>query len=103
MPVILFFHHEVYAFQSIIAVHGLNGHRESSWTDEPSGVMWLKALLPQQVPNARILTFGFDADTLKLSDVSHLTLNDHAMSLIMELLRVRRSPEVSRPNVSLIA
>jgi hypothetical protein len=58
--------------------------------------MWLRDLLPQRVPDARILTFGYDADTLKLSNVSHLTLNDHATSLIMELLRVRRSTEVSQ-------
>ena len=58
--------------------------------------MWLQDLLPQRVPNTRILTFGYDADTLKLSQVSHLTLNDHATSLIAELLRVRRDPEVSQ-------
>lgn len=29
---------------SIVAVHGLDGHRESTWTAE-NGVLWLKALL----------------------------------------------------------
>ena len=76
-------------------MHGLNGHREKSWTDEQTRTMWLRDLLPIQVPNARIMTFGYDADTLKLSDVSHLTLNDHGVSLIVDLLRVRRGPEVS--------
>ena len=57
--------------------------------------MWLRDLLPYQFPNARILTFGYDADTLKLSDVSHLTLNDHGTSLVVDLLRFRRGPEVS--------
>jgi hypothetical protein len=64
--------------------------------DERSGIMWLKDLLPQRIPNARILTFGYDTDALKFAEVSHLMLNDHATSLIVEWLRVRRDPEVSQ-------
>jgi len=79
-------------------VHGLNGHREKSWTDSESNILWLRDLLPLQLPNARVLTFGYDADTLKLSPgVSQLGLNDHAASLVAELLRVRAEPEVIRP------
>jgi len=79
-------------------VHGLNGHREKSWTDSESKVLWLRDLLPLQLPNARVLTFGYDADTLKLSpSVSQFSLNDHAVSLVDELLRVRAEPEVVRP------
>jgi hypothetical protein len=79
-------------------VHGLNGHREKSWTDSESKVLWLRDLLPLQLPNARVLTFGYDADTLKLSPgVSQHSLNDHAVSLVAELLRVRAEPEVIRP------
>ena len=77
-------------------MHGLNGHRETSWTDDKSGILWLRDLLPDRYPNARILTFGYDADTLKLSEVSHLTLNDHGISLITELLRFRRDLEVGQ-------
>jgi len=87
----------------IVAVHGLNGHREKSWTDEKSNVLWLRDLLPDRVPNARIMTFGYDADTLKLSKISHLTVNDHATSLIVELLRVRRDPELQRRPILFLA
>jgi hypothetical protein len=83
--------------QSIVAVHGLNGHREKSWMDDESGILWLRDLLPYRFPNARILTFGYEANPLNLSDVSHLTLNDHGISLIVELLRFRRNSEVSQP------
>jgi hypothetical protein len=80
-------------------VHGLNGHREKSWTDDKSGILWLRDLLPLQLPNARVLTFGYDADTLKLTPgVSQLGLNDHTASLVAELLRVRADPEVIGPN-----
>lgn len=79
-------------------MHGLNGHREKSWTNSESKILWLRDLLPLQLPNARVLTFGYDADTLKLSPgVSQLGLNDHAASLVAELLRVRAEPEVIRP------
>ena len=77
-------------------MHGLNGHREKSWTDSESKILWLQDLLPLQLPNARVLTFGYDADTLKLSGVSKLGLHDHAVSLVAELLRVRAEPEVIR-------
>jgi len=87
----------------IVAVHGLNGHRETSWTDEKSGKLWLRDLLPQRFPNARILTFGYDAHTLKLSEVSHLSLNDHGTSLIAELLRFRRDPESERRPIIFLA
>jgi hypothetical protein len=83
---------------SIVAVHGLNGHREKSWTDDQSGVLWLRDLLPHQLPNVRVLTFGYDADTLRLSGVSQLSLNDHATSLVEELVRCRSDPQVIRPN-----
>ncbi|CAG7853493.1 SubName: Full=Uncharacterized protein {ECO:0000313/EMBL:CCA76038.1}; Flags: Fragment [Serendipita indica DSM 11827] len=46
----------------IIAIHGLNGHREKTWmTDD--GVLWLRQFLPSSLPRARILTYGYDADT----------------------------------------
>jgi hypothetical protein len=80
----------------IVAVHGLNGHREKSWTDDKSGILWLRDLLPLQLPNVRVLTFGYDADTLRLSNVSQLSLSDHARSFVAELLRVRRDPETER-------
>ncbi|KAL1634772.1 hypothetical protein SLS56_002174 [Neofusicoccum ribis] len=39
----------------IIAIHGLNGHREKTWTAD-NGVLWLQELLPAEIPHARILT-----------------------------------------------
>ncbi|KAJ6131095.1 hypothetical protein N7523_001555, partial [Penicillium sp. IBT 18751x] len=42
----------------IIAVHGLGGHREKSWTTE-SGVNWLKDLLPVDLPDTRIHGWGY--------------------------------------------
>jgi hypothetical protein len=51
-----------YCFRSLIAIHGLDGHREESWTHE-NGVLWLRDLIPQKIPNARVLTYGHPART----------------------------------------
>ncbi|KAK5791014.1 hypothetical protein VI817_006323 [Penicillium citrinum] len=43
----------------IIAVHGLNGHREKSWTAS-NGVNWVRSILPEDLPNSRIFTWGYN-------------------------------------------
>jgi hypothetical protein len=47
---------------SIVAVAGLAGHAIGSWS-APNGSMWLRDELPQDIPNARVLTYGYAADT----------------------------------------
>jgi hypothetical protein len=49
--------------KSIIAVHGLDGHRDQSWTADSNKKMWLKDFLPLDIPNARIFTYGYNAST----------------------------------------
>ena len=44
---------------SFVAVHGLGGHRERSWT-APNGINWLQDLLPKDLPNIRVYTWGYD-------------------------------------------
>ena len=51
-----------------MAVHGLNGHREKTWT--VNNVNWLCDLLPSEVPNARIMSWGYDANTHSTSQIS---------------------------------
>jgi len=46
---------------SIIAIHGLNGDREETWST--GGVNWLREFLPDDVPNARILSYGYNSRT----------------------------------------
>ncbi|CAN9179325.1 unnamed protein product [Alternaria alternata] len=57
---------EFSASSAIVAVHGLNGHREKTWTTS-GGVNWLRELLPHDLPNARILSWGYDANTQQLA------------------------------------
>ncbi|KAG8796234.1 hypothetical protein FRC16_009782, partial [Serendipita sp. 398] len=74
----------------IIAIHGLDGHREQSWTAE-DGTMWLKDLLPGDFPNARILSYGYDADTRSFAHTSTQTILHHADAFVQDLSRRRRS------------
>ncbi|KAI3550592.1 ankyrin repeat protein [Colletotrichum filicis] len=49
----------------IVAIHGLNGHREDTWTDPETGLQWLSdsSCLPKDIPGARVLTFGYNSKT----------------------------------------
>ncbi|PYI08746.1 hypothetical protein BO78DRAFT_440283 [Aspergillus sclerotiicarbonarius CBS 121057] len=49
----------------IVAIHGLDGHAFNSWQAEKSPVMWLRDLLPEAIPKARIITYGYPAKLLK--------------------------------------
>ncbi|KAG8861848.1 hypothetical protein FRB91_000092 [Serendipita sp. 411] len=76
----------------IVAIHGLDGHREDSWKAD-DGTMWLKDLLPDDVPNARILTYGYDAYTRSFSQTSRMTIIHHAEAFVEDLSRLRRAAD----------
>jgi hypothetical protein len=74
--------------QSIVAVHGLNGHAFETWTTEKSKVFWLGAaqMLPRALNNTRILTFGYNANvTSLLGSTSSDRVLQHAQNLIAQL------------------
>lgn len=73
---------------SIVAVHGLNGHALKTWTSENSQSSWLsdKDMLPKVVSNARILTWGYDANvTALLGSTSSDRILQHAHTLVADL------------------
>jgi hypothetical protein len=45
-----------------VAVYGLGGDAFTTWTHPKSKAFWSKDFLPQQIPDARIMTFGYNAD-----------------------------------------
>ncbi|CAG7850628.1 SubName: Full=Related to kinesin light chain {ECO:0000313/EMBL:CCA75937.1} [Serendipita indica DSM 11827] len=73
----------------IVAIHGLQGHREKTWTTD-DGHLWLRDLLPVDIPNARILAYGYDADTRSRECVSTNTMYLHAKGLAQALSRARK-------------
>ncbi|KAK2686835.1 hypothetical protein QWA68_014728 [Fusarium oxysporum] len=55
-------HNPVSAFVDIIFVHGLTGNAHKTWLDKDSRVHWPQDLLKLDLEDARIMTFGYDAD-----------------------------------------
>ncbi len=45
---------------SLVAVHGSKGYDEEAWVE--TGASWLRDLLPLDIPNARVLSWTYDAN-----------------------------------------
>jgi pimeloyl-ACP methyl ester carboxylesterase len=73
----------------IIFIHGLTGDSHDTWVSN-TGVYWPTQLLAKDLPNCRIMTFGYDADVVKLlGPVSQNRVRDHAADLIGDLASIR--------------
>ncbi|KAI9795170.1 MAG: hypothetical protein M1816_000192 [Peltula sp. TS41687] len=74
----------------IVFVHGLTGNSYRTWLHEDEGVYWPVHLLSKDIPDARILVFGYDADVTKFLDpVGQNNLRDHASCLVGDLAALR--------------
>ncbi|KAK3933802.1 hypothetical protein QBC46DRAFT_401200 [Diplogelasinospora grovesii] len=74
----------------IVAVHGLNPfdtefHAEQTWTTE--GQLWLKDFLPQRLPRARVLLFGYNSNVAFRTSVSGV--REQAENLLARLKLAR--------------
>jgi len=74
----------------VVAVHGLQGDAYETWTHE-NGTMWLESILPDKIPFARIMTFGYNS-TIAFSS-SAAKLEDKSVELINRLSMKRSSVE----------
>lgn len=84
----------------IVALHGLNGHWEKTWQSDKStskggGAMWLRDFLPQQIPHARIMSFGYDSVLLFSKSTSDV--GTFAEQLLESLLSMRMNVPETRP------
>ena len=73
---------------SIVAVHGLYGNALQTWTSDQSKALWLRdaEMLPKALPNARILTWGYNADVHAfLGHTSSDRIMQHAHTLVAQL------------------
>ncbi|KFH47803.1 Protein SERAC1-like protein [Hapsidospora chrysogenum ATCC 11550] len=78
----------------IVFVHGLFGNRINTWTK--NGVLWPQQLLSEDLPKARIFTFGYDADVTKFNldhEVTKGTMESHAADLCERLAGLRAKTE----------
>ncbi|KAH8797866.1 hypothetical protein F5884DRAFT_647464, partial [Xylogone sp. PMI_703] len=91
----------------IVAIHGLGAHPDDTWTQnindssgKPQYVNWLcePSMLPEAVPNARIMRYGYKSQWFGDERVEPGTtlISDVAKDLLKEL-EIERKTNPSRP------
>ncbi|KAG4264789.1 hypothetical protein FPRO03_00073 [Fusarium proliferatum] len=75
----------------IVFVHGLRGNSFGTWHyGQESGLHWPSDLLKVDIPDARILSFGYDAAVLHWwSPASRNSIGNHAQNLLGSVVRLR--------------
>ncbi|CVK84517.1 uncharacterized protein FPRN_01986 [Fusarium proliferatum] len=75
----------------IVFVHGLRGNSFGTWHyGQESGLHWPSDLLKVDLPDARILSFGYDAAVLHWwSPASRNSIRNHAQNLLGSVVRLR--------------
>ncbi|CZR62803.1 uncharacterized protein PAC_12700 [Phialocephala subalpina] len=81
----------------LVFVHGLNGDHIKTWADEDTGVVWPRDLIPQTMPNARVLSFGYNADIYDNPSVAFI--RGYARTLLNLLVDMRSEIVGVRPIV----
>ncbi|KAA8896139.1 hypothetical protein FN846DRAFT_893538 [Sphaerosporella brunnea] len=79
----------------LVAVHGLNGHAFQTWT--AGDRMWLRDFLPEQLPKARIMTYGYNSNVWDSSSTT--TIPEFAQGLLGALVNKRGRKDRKRPIV----
>jgi hypothetical protein len=75
----------------IVAIHGICGDPEKTWTHD-NNTLWLRDLLPKAIVGARVFSFGYDAEVALTKAKGKI--DDYARSLLHHL-EAKRSREVS--------
>ncbi|POS78528.1 hypothetical protein DHEL01_v203086 [Diaporthe helianthi] len=86
----------------IITVHGLSGHPHNTWTNFDTSHYWPMQSLPQDVPRARIMAFGYST-TVSPFNKSTAIVSDVAKQLISHLINKRKSLEEKQRPIIFIA
>lgn len=82
-------------------VHGLNGDAINSWTNPDTKAFWPKDFLPSDIPSARVMTFGYNADAAFGNTAADIV--DHAKDLLGSLIDKREEEEENRRPIIFIA
>ena len=72
----------------------------STWTHPLTGKLWLRDFLPNTIPNARIMTFGYDSRVVGSKSI--IGMMENANSLLTQLSLLRNSHKVPIPSICLV-
>jgi pimeloyl-ACP methyl ester carboxylesterase len=82
----------------------LTGDREKTWTADNATEPWPKALLAIDITNARIITYGYDADIAHwMKPAGQNTVREHAQNLVNDLCGLRARTKTSKQPVLFVA
>ncbi|KAL5347666.1 hypothetical protein ACLOAV_007075 [Pseudogymnoascus australis] len=74
----------------IIFLHGLTGNAYDTWYHDTAKIYWPNKLLKEDIPDARILAFGYDADVTNWYKAASVNrIGNHAESLLGSVTRFR--------------
>jgi hypothetical protein len=79
---------------SVVAVHGICGDRENTWTtngtNDELGCNWLKDRIYNDYPRSRILTFGYDVSNTGKGIYTMTRIREKALQLLDDLVELRK-------------
>lgn len=88
----------------IVFVHGLTGNAYNTWLHRDTRVHWPSQLLGQDIPDARVLSFGYDADIVHFwNPASNSRLSNHAENMVGDLVRKRERTNTETRKILFVA
>ncbi|KAK2770149.1 hypothetical protein CKAH01_04492 [Colletotrichum kahawae] len=91
------------AVVDIVFVHGLTGNAYNTWVyrqKNGGNVHWPSDFLKDDIPDARILTFGYDADVVNWWEpASNNRIGNHAENLLGSLTRLRERTDTEERKI----
>jgi protein SERAC1 len=87
----------------IVFLHGLTGSAYTTWLHKKSDVYWPRDLLKHDIKDARIMTFGYDADVVNFWNHAAVdSLAGYAADLLGSLADERRGDSVRVSSVLIL-
>ena len=75
----------------VVAVHGLAGSAYKTWTHE-NGTLWLRDFLLEDLPGARVFTYGYNSAYLFSRETGKI--REYAKALLVDIRNERKLREV---------
>jgi len=91
----------------IVFIHGLHGDSKATWTKSAvfgTSIFWPESLLPQDIPDARILSYGYDANIAHFwARPADNRLDTYSNDLFAQLNNKRENtPSAARPLIFVV-